>query len=193
MSGKVGALVLAAGFSHRFGSVKLCASLDNGKTVFEQTLERLQQAVADVVVVTRPELAEPLIQVCDSLEIFDQAEKGMGATLAYGISLISDWDAVLICLADMPFITAETYGQLARVQQADRITVPEYQGRQGNPVGFGRKFFAELGSLGGDKGGRAIMQHYPEALDSISVEDAAILHDIDTPEDLRRLQSEAVG
>ena len=108
-----GALVLAAGFSNRFGSIKLCAELASGKTVFAQTLDNLQQAIDEVVVVTRPELVEPLIQYCDTLQIFDQAERGMGATLAYGIALVEDWDSCLVCLADMPFIQPATYRTLA--------------------------------------------------------------------------------
>lgn len=192
MSGRVAALVLAAGFSNRFGSIKLCARLDNGKTVFEQTLQRVQQAVDDVVVVTRPELAEALIDYCDSLQIFDQAEKGMGATLAYGISLLEDRDACLICLADMPFISADSYRRLAAAQCPDAIILPSHQGRQGNPVGFGRRFFNELQALSGDSGGRVVIQGHPEAVQTLELDDAAIAYDIDTPEDLARLQS-AIG
>lgn len=183
-----GALLLAAGFSNRFGSIKLCAELNSGTTVFAQTLNNLQQAMDEVVVVTRPELAEALIQHCDSLQIFDQAERGMGATLAYGISLVESWDSCLVCLADMPFIKPDTYGNIADALRADRIVIPEYGGKPGNPVGFGRQFFPELMTLQGDSGGRAVVQLHPEALQRLAIDDAAILHDIDTPADLARLQ-----
>lgn len=184
-----GALVLAAGFSNRFGSIKLCAPLQSGKTVFAQTLENLQQALDEVVVVTRPKLVESLIQHCDSLQVFDQAERGMGATLAYGIALVQDWDSCLVCLADMPFIQPGTYRSLAAALHPERIVIPRYQGRPGNPVGFGRQFYGELAALTGDSGGRSVVQAHADAVLRLDVTDAAILDDIDTPADLARLQS----
>lgn len=188
-----GALLLAAGFSNRFGSIKLCAELESGNTVFAQTLEHLQQALDNVVVVTRPELAETLIAHCDSLQIFDQAERGMGATLAYGIALVQSWESCLVCLADMPFIRPDTYRDIAAAQRADRIIIPQYSDQPGNPVGFGHEFFPELMSLSGDSGGRAIVESHPDAVQRLVVADPGILHDIDTPADLARLQTLAGG
>lgn len=190
MSNGVGALVLAAGFSNRFGSVKLCAKLESGHTVFEQTLARLREAVPEVIVITRPDLA-PLLPVSGaSLEIFEDAEKGMGATLAHGISRVFHWQACLVCLADMPFIKTDTYRELAAVVDASHIVLPHYDSRPGNPVAFGRAFFEELSQLSGDTGGRAVIRQHPQQLISHPVSDPAILADIDTPEDLQRLQEE---
>lgn len=189
MTVTVGALVLAAGFSNRFGSIKLCAALNNGKTVFQQTLETIQQSLEQVLVVSRPELAEPLIQHCESLQIFDEAEKGMGATLAYGISLIQDWDACLVCLADMPFISTDSYTAIAAAARSDAIVIPRHGGKAGNPVAFGKDFFPELLALRGDSGGRPIVQQHRDAVIELDLADSAILHDIDTPADLARLQA----
>lgn len=183
------ALVLAAGFSNRFGSVKLCASLNNGSTVFAQTLDNIRQAIPEVIVVTRPELAEDLIQYCDSLQIFDHAEKGMGATLAYGVSLIQDRESCLICLADMPFISPDSYRAVAGALRSDNIVLPFHAGQAANPVGFGKQFFPELMALTGDSGGRPVVQGHPDAVQRIEIEDAGLLADIDTPEELDRLQS----
>ena len=189
MSTGTAALVLAAGFSNRFGSLKLCAQLNNGSTVFAQTLENIRQAVDDVVVVTRPELAEHLIQHCDSLQIFDQAEKGMGATLAYGISLLQDRDACLVCLADMPFISPDSYRAVAGHLSSDTIVLPFYQGQAANPVGFGKRFFAELMALTGDSGGRPVVRGHPDLVQRLDLNDPGLLADIDTPEELERLQN----
>ncbi|MEX2469033.1 MAG: nucleotidyltransferase family protein [Pseudohongiellaceae bacterium] len=190
MNARVGALVLAAGFSNRFGSLKLAAHLNSGTTVFAQTLARLAAAVPEQIVVSRPELAEILAPETDTLYLFDQAERGMGATLAYGVSLIEDWDACLVCLADMPFITTATYRRIAAAADSDSIVLPTYEKKVGNPVAFGRRFFPELTALGGDTGGRPVLQRHPGAVRRLAVADAAILHDIDTPEDLARLQAQ---
>lgn len=190
MSSASVALVLAAGFSNRFGSLKLCATLDNGASVFEQTLANIKQAVSDIVVVTRPELAEDLIQHCDSLQIFDQAERGMGATLAYGISLVQDSESCLICLADMPFIRPESYAAVARNLQSDNIVLPSYKNQAANPVGFGNKFYKELMALTGDSGGRPVLRAHPEAVQRITLDDPGIVADIDTPDELQRYQQQ---
>ncbi|MEQ8409711.1 MAG: nucleotidyltransferase family protein [Gammaproteobacteria bacterium] len=190
MSHKVGALLLAAGFSRRFGGSKLTTELANGRTVFAQTLVNLQAAIPDIVVVTRPDLVEGLIMDCASLQVFDGADQGMGATLAYGVGLMQDKNACLICLADMPFIQPQTYSQLAAHCTPDNIILPVHDGHVGNPCGFGQQFFTELMQLDGDTGGKSVIKQHPKAVQHINVADAAILQDIDTPEDLQKLQSD---
>lgn len=188
MSSGTVALVLAAGFSNRFGSIKLSAVLENGTTVFEQTLRNIEQAVANVIVVTRPELVEELIQHCDSLQIFDKAEQGMGATLAYGIGLAQEWESCLVCLADMPFIKPASYRELTQSLTRNTIVQPCYGDKPANPVGFGQQFYPELMALTGDSGGRPILQAHPGAVQRIKLDDPGLVADIDTPEELARFQ-----
>lgn len=189
MSKKVGALLLAAGFSNRFGSAKLLAPLNNGELVFQQTLSRLGAALTDVVVITRPELDENLKPYAPGLHVFAEAERGMGASLAYGIELAAQWDACLICLADMPFIQTESYKEIARSARTDNIIIPQYQGNPGNPVAFGSHFFHELGGLSGDAGGRSVVRQHISRVLKLDIDDPAILADIDTPQDLSHLQA----
>jgi len=186
MTKTVGAIVLAAGFSNRFGSQKLCAKLPNGSTVFAQTLKRIKSAISQVTVVTRPELAELLLLEPDEVSLFLNAEKGMGSTIAFGISLSRNWDACLICLADMPFIQTTTYQIIATALKQDNIIIPLYKGKRGNPVGFGNKFFDDLTSLSGPKGALPVSQIYHFATRNVEVDDPAILYDIDTRKDLNR-------
>ena len=110
----------------------------------------------------------------------------MGATLSYGIKLSQESNACLVCLADMPFIPASTYREIASKLTKHNIVVPVYNGKQGNPVGFGERFFGELASLNGDKGGRTLIEEYSDATHYIEVDDPTILYDIDTPEDLEK-------
>ncbi len=185
---RVGALILAAGFSNRFGGIKLLAKLDNGLTVFEQTHQRVAAAIPDYQVITRPELNESLSPFCDKLTIFEEAARGMGATLAFGISLAESWDACLICLADMPLISSNTYKEISTAAAKDKIIVPSHSGKPGNPVAFGKDFYPELRALTGDAGGRPVLRRYGNSVLNLSVSDEAILQDIDTPDDLARLQ-----
>lgn len=192
MKHRIGAIVLAAGFSSRFGSVKLCARLRSGQTVLQQTLTNLRSTIPEVLVVTRPELLS-LIPIDDApVAVFPAAEQGMGATLAYGIQTACQtfqWDGCLVCLGDMPFIRPDTYLALAAALSPDRIVLPHYGGRPGNPAGFGSQFFEALTALRGDRGGRDLVRNNPEAVMKLAVDDPAVLEDVDTPEELARLES----
>ena len=185
---KVKALVLAAGSSKRFGSRKLIAKLPGGETVLRRTLNRIKLALPNVTVISSIELYSS-ISLSDNhgeIEIFADSHKGMGASLSHGIKLSQKSNACLVCLADMPFIQTSTYREIASKLTKNNIVVPVYKGKQGHPVGFGERFFRELASLSGDKGGRTLIEKYSDSTSYIDVDDPTILYDIDTPEDLEK-------
>jgi molybdenum cofactor cytidylyltransferase len=194
MSANIGALVLAAGFSNRFGSIKLCAKLANEQTVFQQTLDNIRQSLSEILVITRAEVSPLIVDNETDIRVFDDAEQGMGATLAFGIRQLSlqdrePWDGCLICLADMPFIQPQSYSQIAIAIKNNQIVVPYYLGKAGNPAGFGCEFFDRLSNLKGDQGGRRVVRENPDSAHKLELNDPAILYDIDTPEDLARYSS----
>lgn len=184
---KIGALVLAAGFSSRFGASKLLAQMPDGRTVYEHTLSNLTAAVPDILVVSRAEIIVHLPTQFGRPLAFPAAADGMGASLAFGIQQQPGWDACLVCLADMPSINTASYAAIRDALDEDRIVLPRYQGRIGNPVGFGSRFFPALAQLTGDQGGRAVVKKNPQALRYLDLDDPALLLDIDTPGDLRAL------
>lgn len=182
-----GVILLAAGFSRRFGSIKLNALLPNGNTVFGQTYARIKAATDNILVVTRPELLNILLAAGspkDNTVLCPDADKGMGHTLACGIQSIPDWSAALVCLADMPFIETATYTQLLNSLSEDGIVVPEYRGQRGNPVGFGRRWFEKLETATGDVGARGVMRDNAQAMVKVAVEDEGVCRDVDVPGDL---------
>lgn len=185
----IGALLLAAGFSNRFGGIKLLARLENGSTVFAQTLDRLSAAVEEIVIITRPDLVSALDADESQIQPFDHAYQGMGASLAFGMKFTSHWDACIVCLGDMPFVRTATYSLLIKSADKDRIVVPEFEGARGNPVVFGCKHFESLAGLQGDSGGKSLLARHPQDLTPIKVTDPAVLMDIDTPADLADIQS----
>lgn len=186
-----GVLLLAAGFSRRFGAVKLGATLQNGETVIARTLARIRATGAPLRVVTRPELQDLLLASgarSEELVLCADADLGMGHTLAAGMRALPGWEACLVCLGDMPFIQSDTYVRLLQSLHGERITIPTFAGVRGNPVGFGAQWFASLLESTGDTGARDIVRGHPESIDCVAVDDPAILKDIDTPEDLARHQ-----
>ena len=86
----------------------------------------------------------------------------------------------------MPFIQTTTYQTLAALLTSENIVVPIFEGKKGNPVGFGKRFFNDLMLLNGDIGGRELLRRYSDVTQHVKVEDPAILYDIDTPADLEK-------
>lgn len=195
--GNKGALLLAAGFSRRFGGVKLRALLPDGSTVLQQTLARLYAATPDITLVTRDDLLADAQQAVAALPaqarqrvqvvVCPDAHLGMGHTLAHGMRHLPTWQGVLICLADMPAIRTETYAGMLDTLSQDDILIPVHGGRNGQPVGFGSRFFPALRGSSGDIGGREVVRAHADRVRYMTTADPGILQDIDTPEDLSRL------
>ena len=179
-------IILAAGSSKRFGKQKLCERLPGGNTVLDETIYRVKRAVPEVSVMTNSDIYSAFHEQNDYLNVCPEANLGMGATLAYGIKHVQTANACLVCLADMPFIKPKTYQTLAESLTTDNIVVPVFNGEQGNPVGFGKRFFKDLMLLSGDSGGRSLLRRHPDATRHIEVDDPAIFYDIDSPEDLKK-------
>jgi molybdenum cofactor cytidylyltransferase len=72
---------------------------------------------------------------------------------------------------------------------SNKIIIPTYKNKPGNPVGFGSEFFGELKTLTGDSGARSVVGQHTEAAVKLEINDPAILWDVDTPFDLSRYQS----
>jgi molybdenum cofactor cytidylyltransferase len=119
--------------------------------------------------------------------------KGLSTSVRCGLAALPpEVDAALICLGDMPRIGA---GLLDRLIQAFNpiegraICVPAWQGKRGNPVLWGRQFFAEMAALTGDVGAKHLMAEHPELVTEVPADDDGVLADVDTPEALAALSS----
>ena len=189
----IAGVLLAAGASSRFGSNKLLAVLPDGRRVAEAACAALRPAVDRLIVVVRGGSSD--LEAC--FKSFDaevcpvpDADRGMGTSLAFGISRCADADGWLIALADMPLVAA---ANATRVVQALRkgasIAVPVDGSRRGHPVGFSRRFIGELCALHGDVGARTILAAHPGDIDEIPVSDSGSWLDIDTPADLIALHT----
>lgn len=179
------ALVLAAGFSRRFGADKRIARLRDGNTVLEAVIQRVHAAGFEVIPVIRAgdntlhQYFPAAIVVAD-----DIAAQGMGSTIAAAIvQLPTDRDC-LICLGDMPFVQTSTYAALAALADPARIICPLYAERRGNPVLFGANFLPELQLLNGDSGAKNLLHRHAHAVIEVQVDDDGIHRDVDTPPDL---------
>ncbi len=192
MTPKIGAILLAAGLSRRAGDInKLTARLE-GTAIVRRCLITLVSIDADpLIVVTghQPDLIEQALEGLPARFIHnpDFAE-GMASSLVAGIqALPASTDAVLIALGDMPHVKPATYKSLINEYKPDKgqeICVPTFQGIAGNPVLFGRRFFADLAGLSGDVGGKPVIRAHPEYVKQVPVDDPGIQMDYDTVQGL---------
>lgn len=189
----VGAILLAAGSARRMGDDKLGMVL-GGKPLVVHALQSICRAGVDSIlaaVAPGSPLVRHLGPYAMVVEVAGHAE-GMGRSLAEAAALIpARWDAVIVALGDMPFVQSETIDRLIGLASHDAIVRPRHAGQPGNPVLWGRSFFADLANLRGDEGGRSLLRGREPSF--VDCDDPGILFDVDTPEALAEARARLHG
>ncbi len=186
----VSAVVLAAGLSTRMGAVKALVPV-GGKPMLEHVLAALRQSQVDEIIVVLGHSAEQIQQTVSfqnaRVVINDAYREGLSTSLRAGLASIDPAArAALIVLADQPFLKPETIDRLIAEYRSKQpeIVLPLYNGIRGNPVLLDRSVFAEVFTLTGDVGFRAIFGTHTRAILKVDVEDPGVLVDLDTREDI---------
>lgn len=180
-------VLLAAGSGTRFGGGKLLYPLQDGTPIGVASLRNLRVALPDVIAVVRTgddELSGQFESEGIVVTLCKDAHLGMAHSLTCAIRASMNAGAWVIALGDMPFVSPATISAVARgLEQSGGIVVPAYRGKRGLPVGFGRRYRAELLGLEGDEGARSVIRRHAQEVEIIVCNDAGILRDIDTPGD----------
>lgn len=186
-------ILLAAGFSRRFGSAdKLLQKLDDGRPMALAAAENLVKAIPLTIAVLRPdnkELADLLTLAGLKTVFCDPQQTEMADSLSCAVRYSSRFSesstGFVIALADMPYISQQTISAVAHeLGTGSAIVAPTCKGQRGHPVGFSARFRSELEQLTGDEGARAILKRHAHEIKLLECGDAGILADIDTPADL---------
>ena len=181
-------IVLAAGRGTRFGGDKLSQALPDGTPIGLASARAMRALPGRVLIVIakgdRTVRARFESEGFDCVECGD-ADRGMGASLARGVSVTREAAGWLIALGDMPFVQRRTVTIVAdAIATGARIAAPVHGGRRGHPVGFAAVLRDELLALDGDEGARAVIVRHSQHLVLIDCNDAGTIADIDTPADL---------
>jgi molybdenum cofactor cytidylyltransferase len=186
-------LLLAAGQGRRFNEAggrtyKLLAPMTPSSTVLRRACETLLQTAWPVYVVSGThelEMRKELGNLDVNFISNPDAASGLGDSIARGVAATADADGWLLALGDMPFIQPDTILRVARAMQTGAaIAFPTHEGRRGHPVGFSRRFTADLMSLHGDTGAQKILGENKALCVPVPVQDDGIFRDIDLPADL---------
>lgn len=190
---RIGAVLLAAGASRRFGDEnKLAAKLDGEPLVRHVARILSESGIGDIVVVTGHD-RETVEDALDGLPLRfvhnEDWSSGMGRSIARGIrALRPDTPATFIVPGDMPYLTVALLEALAgRFTDAEgsAIVAPTTEnGEQRNPVLWPRRWFDDLASLDGPEGGKALLRHHWNEVLRVPVAENSVFTDIDTLDDL---------
>ena len=106
---------------------------------------------------------------------------------------------MLVALGDQPSVTPKLIDQMARSfgETEKTILVPVHEGGRGHPLLFSHSYRDEIMTRYDDVGLRGLLHAHPDDVFELRVSTAAVLSDMDYPEDYLRelgsIEGEGVG
>ena len=194
---RIAAVMLAAGKSTRMGERnKLLMPLHGVPMIARTAAAVAASATSQLIVVTGndADAVKAALKDC-SVKFVHNARyaEGMATSLKAGLAAApTDADGVLVCLGDMPAVTASAIDKLIAAfnpTEGRAIIVPTFGAKRGNPVLFARAYVEEIMHLEGDAGARALLSAHAEAVYEVET-DAGVLADADTPAAFAALEAE---
>lgn len=183
-------ILLAAGFSSRFGEQKLLYTLPDGNRILESAARTLKQALPRSIAVVRndsDEIAKVLTDEGYELVVNSNSDQGMGSSIQCGIRH-STADAWVITLADMPYIKRQTISKIIDfLDQGKKIVAPSFKKQRGHPVGFNSTYKNQLLELHEDIGAKNIIQNNEDVLEIFETDDPGVVQDIDKKQDIKTI------
>lgn len=180
------AIFLAAGMSRRFGANKLLTGLAGQPLALHaaRTLRRLSCA-KHIAVCREPDGEVARLLATEGYEIAVNAapERGISSSILTGLAAAGDTSAILVCLADMPFVTEQHLLKVVEALEPAGI-VSSSDGHnlvRCPPAAFSGRHFSELRSLEGDLGARKLL-----SAGEVVFAKPSELADIDVPSDINR-------
>ncbi len=194
---KIAGIILAAGTGARMGQTKQLLPF-KGRPLLAHPIEQVMAAGLSPLILVlghrAREIQARLPGYSVDLVINPAYQSGMASSIRAGLEWLDHlqedpYMGALFLLGDQPQVSAQTIQAILNQahQSRDKIIIPTFRGRRGNPVYFDACFFHELKQLSGDTGGREIFRRFPGAVNEIPVNSAGICRDIDTPEEYDRL------
>ena len=191
-SGRIGAIVLAAGASTRLGFPKQLL-IHQGQPLVRRAAVAAFDAGASRVVVVLGARAETIAPALDGLPsvmivVNPDWEKGLSSSLSVGLAAVfadPSCDGALVTLADQPFVDEGALRRLIKAFDAKhRIVASGYDDTIGVPAVFGREFRGDLMGLTGDAGAGSWIRSRRHEVTRVPLHSAL---DIDKSSDVARL------
>jgi CTP:molybdopterin cytidylyltransferase MocA len=190
---KVGAVILAAGYSKRQNGFKPLLPLGD-KTVLEHCLHHFKaRGLRDIVVVLghRAEELSPLVKASGAKTVLNpDYDQGMFSSVQVGVaSLPTSSQAFFVLPVDIPlvrYLTIDCLVQAFKRKNKADVIVPTFQNKTGHPPLIRDNLRTAILEHDGTQGLRGVLNKSKIA--NVEVPDRHILLDIDTPEQYQKAQ-----
>jgi molybdenum cofactor cytidylyltransferase len=186
----IGAVILAAGGSSRFGQPKQLIPF-RGKSLVRRIIDAACEAGCSPVVVVRASEDEKLhheLRRSGAVTVENkQWQRGIGSSIRCGIQGLTNSspgvEASVLLVCDQPAVDVRVIQRLIAVRETTgkSIVASSYADTLGVPALFSRSVFEELLSLGDEAGAKSIILRSRERVASFPFPEGQI--DIDTWED----------
>ncbi len=187
------AIVLAAGYSSRMGSLKPLLPLW-GSAVIAHGIAVFREAGVEPTVVLghmADEVRQVLIPLRVGSVVNDEYDSGMYSSVVAGLrSLDRGVAACFVLPADMPAVRASTIVRLARAcsRTGASVVYPVFRGARGHPPLISSRLFSAITSGDGEGGLERVLAAHEQQAREIRVRDEGVALDLDTPEDYCRVR-----
>lgn len=190
----IGIIVLAAGASSRMKQPKQLLEFEGETLLRRAALTAVESVCSPVIVVlganfedTKKEVEDLDVEICFN----KNWQTGLSSSIKKGLKNLQETapkiDAVIITLADQPFVTANHINSFAEKfhQSKCAIIAAKYNETIGVPALFAKEVFEDFAEIFGDKGAKTILERRRDILKTIDLPEAAF--DIDTARDFINL------
>jgi molybdenum cofactor cytidylyltransferase len=192
----VAAVVLAAGSSSRMGRNKLLLAIEGETLVRRATHAALAARLDPVVVVLGHEAQQVGAELAGlpCVPVVNPSHgEGVRTSLQAGVTraAASPAGALVVILADMPFVTAAMIGTVVDRHRATAapLVVSRYGDVDAPPILYHRSLYAELLAMTGDRCAKQVVRrHRAEA--AVVAWPELCLRDVDTPEDYLQVKAQ---
>ena len=194
------AVLLAAGRSERMGrNNKLLLNVDGIPLVRKSAINILNSNVTSMTVVTGFD-ENKIVNALSGLNVNFvkniNFREGLSSSLKAGLANITPTpSAVIICLADMPKIQPEYINQLIEnfnPLKGWEICIPTNNGKRGNPVLIGSRFFPYIFETSGDFGAKQVMKQHSDKIVEVEIGTSDIHFDIDTQDEYENFTTRSI-
>jgi molybdenum cofactor cytidylyltransferase len=189
---KIGAVILAAGGSTRFGQPKQLIPF-RGKSLVCRIIDAACEAGCSPVVIVTNSEDKNIHRELDRFGVVivqnRQWSRGIGSSIRCGIDALTnapDVGGCVLLVCDQPAVDACVIQRLIALRETTGkpIVASSYADTLGVPALFGRSVFQELLSVGDKAGAKSVVLRNRERVASLSFPEGQI--DIDTWEDWKK-------
>ncbi|RYF96973.1 MAG: nucleotidyltransferase family protein [Chitinophagaceae bacterium] len=190
----IGVVILAAGESSRMGEPKQLLPY-SGTTLLQHTIDIAQSSRAKPVIVVlgaNAGIIQEEVKTDTAICVTNASwREGIASSIRCGVNHMVQAnlppDAVILMVADQPFVTSTLLNALADqyINHRHPVVASKYEETLGTPVLFDKQYWPQLLALKGDEGAKSLIYKNIDLAAFVSFPKGKI--DVDTKEDFSNL------